>query len=190
MEDVKDPARELELALADQARLGEAYERAVGTSAELSAYLELRAVGERVAFWDQRLRATAAGTQFAITVRGGAHAPREARRAAIEQVGSRLGADALAALSLLVSEVVTNCVVHGGADDGRTIELVGSFGGDSVHVEVSAEGPAFEHSPKVPSADAAGGRGLYIVDTLADSWGIDALPPPTVWFEMPRTACL
>ena len=189
MDGAKEPARELERALADQARLGEVYERAVGTPAELSAYLDLRAVGERVAFWDRRVRDTSAGAAFAVTVSGGPHAPREARRAAIEQVGSRLGTDTLAALSLLVSEVVTNCVVHGGAADGRTIEIVGAVERDSVHVAVSAEGPAFEHTPKVPSTDAAGGRGLYIVDALADRWGIDA-PPPTVWFEMPRSACI
>jgi hypothetical protein len=53
----EDVAGQLERALAEQARLGEAYQRAVGTSAEFSSYVKLRAAGVRVARCDRRARA-------------------------------------------------------------------------------------------------------------------------------------
>jgi intracellular sulfur oxidation DsrE/DsrF family protein len=47
----------LEAALADQARLGEQYERAIGTSAEQTTFARLQAAGLRVAMCDRAVKA-------------------------------------------------------------------------------------------------------------------------------------
>jgi anti-sigma regulatory factor (Ser/Thr protein kinase) len=82
---------------------------------------------------------------------------------------------------LLVSELSTNAVVHAA---GESFEVrVRSF--DScVRIEV------FDESTTVPVALEpdpwrVGGRGLVLVDTLANRWGVDRQPDgKTVWFEL------
>jgi anti-sigma regulatory factor (Ser/Thr protein kinase) len=86
--------------------------------------------------------------------------------------------------ALMVSELVTNAVVHGvGA-----ISLRIDFEADAVRIEVADEGNvALAPSPE---AGAHGGWGLRIVEQLADDWGV--LEGSTrVWFRLrqphPRT---
>ncbi len=43
---------------------------------------------------------------------------------------------------------------------------------DVVRVEVIDEGRGFRPSVREPRADAEGGWGLYLVDQLADRWGV------------------
>jgi len=81
---------------------------------------------------------------------------------------------------LLVSELVINAVLHAGTD----VELVMSTGSGRLRVEVSDHS---ESSPQMrrslPSAPS--GRGLLIVDRLADDWGVERRPGgKTVWFEL------
>jgi hypothetical protein len=48
--------RQLEVAMIEQARLGDALERAAGTSSEQPAYARLRAASQRVQTCDQRVK--------------------------------------------------------------------------------------------------------------------------------------
>ncbi|MEA2426820.1 MAG: hypothetical protein QOF37_448 [Thermoleophilaceae bacterium] len=48
--------KRLEVALADQARLGDMYQRAMGTSAEQASYARLQAAGLRVAMYDRAVK--------------------------------------------------------------------------------------------------------------------------------------
>jgi anti-sigma regulatory factor (Ser/Thr protein kinase) len=85
------------------------------------------------------------------------------------------------ATELMISEVVTNALLHGAGD--------GTFGMNagtaSVRVEVGDAGP------RRPSRTAAGDgsegdRGMIIVDALASSWGVADNPPgKIVWLEVP-----
>jgi anti-sigma regulatory factor (Ser/Thr protein kinase) len=84
-------------------------------------------------------------------------------------------------VSLLVSELVTNAVVHA----GTPIRFALHRYGDAVRGEVSDRGAAL---PEVRHADedAEGGRGLEIVTLFADAWGVELPedgPGKTVWFE-------
>jgi anti-sigma regulatory factor (Ser/Thr protein kinase) len=81
---------------------------------------------------------------------------------------------------LLTSELVTNAVVHAGAP----VELVVDLDRSRLAVEVIDDSAA-----AVAPVDAApydtGGRGLALVDTLADSWGVTRLlPGKSVWFAL------
>ncbi len=99
----------------------------------------------------------------------------------MEEVFPDCAAARLDDAKLLVSELVTNAVVRALSPvELRVIESV-----RSVRIEVH------DRSPHVPSPadagpDAEHGRGLSIVDRLADRWGTDRgdADGKAVWFEL------
>jgi DNA-binding NarL/FixJ family response regulator len=82
--------------------------------------------------------------------------------------------------ALLVSEVVTNAVVHARSHSWVALKHTGA----RVRVEVTdCGGGAVMLRPLTPSA--VGGRGLHIVNGIADLWGAVSTPAlKTVWFEL------
>jgi PAS domain S-box-containing protein len=82
--------------------------------------------------------------------------------------------------TLLVSEVVTNAVLHAGTE----MRLTCRPSGGGVRVEV------YDRSSLVPTvrhydAEATTGRGLGLVSALATSWGVDCEDDgKTLWFEL------
>lgn len=122
---------------------------------------------------------------FSFEVAGGATAPGEARRELTAELAGTLGEEALATVVLLLSEVVTNCVEHGGAAVDEAITVTGTFSDAVMRVETASLGAAFTHAPVQPAESDPRGRGLFVVDALSDSWGItDAGPDVVVWFEV------
>ncbi|MEU2426554.1 ATP-binding protein [Streptomyces sp. NPDC007851] len=78
-------------------------------------------------------------------------------------------------LILLVSELVTNAVVHTGRPAVLRLSLPGADregadGPATVRLEV-ADTSARAPVPRCVDGDATGGRGLALVDGLADRWG-------------------
>ncbi|GAC1326755.1 MAG: hypothetical protein NVSMB25_26230 [Thermoleophilaceae bacterium] len=130
-----------------------------------------------------RARAAAPGA-LRFVVEGSLDAPFEARHVLADRLGHRVDEAAFDDALVLLSELVTNCVRHGGARDGRPIRVSAVIESDLLHVEVSSSGPAFEHLPRGPHPDDPAGRGLNLVDALAERWGIEAELPTTVWFEV------
>lgn len=84
---------------------------------------------------------------------------------------------------LLVSELVSNSLLH--ARRGR-IRLRGAVDGDTVRVAVTDAGPGIRRreSLDMPTNGAPDGRGLPLVDMLADRWGDCPGPEACVWFEL------
>jgi len=83
---------------------------------------------------------------------------------------------------LLVSELVTNAILYGHGP----LELRAHTEGSALRIEVRDQEPA---SPPVLRADAElteiGGRGLQLVDTLADRLGWSTEDEgKVVWFEL------
>lgn len=69
---------------------------------------------------------------------------------------------------LLVTELVTNAVVHAGTD----VELHVELGGGSVRIDVVDHGGGtLPVVPEVAGNDREGGRGLFLLDALAQEWG-------------------
>lgn len=109
-----------------------------------------------------------------------------AARRAIDEVSDGLQPDLLADLRLLVSELVANSVKHGPPGEGTPIALQLSISDESVRVEVHDGGNGFTPPPSPPGLDAPSGRGLQLVDQLADRWGVTGRYSTSVWVELDR----
>ncbi len=97
---------------------------------------------------------------------------------AVAAVDSRTSGDVL----LLVSELVTNAVRHA---RGKRFEVRLEVRPDALRLEVHDQGAGFV--PEIaPSDDGTGGYGLYIVDRLADRWGVERDPSGVIWLEVDR----
>ncbi len=82
---------------------------------------------------------------------------------------------------LLVSELVGNAVRHTGA---RVFGLRMRHRRGWIRVEVRDPSRGLPCLMPVQALDVSG-RGLFLVDKLADRWGVDLLPRgKTTWFEM------
>jgi CheY-like chemotaxis protein len=87
-------------------------------------------------------------------------------------------------VALLLSELVTNAVVHAESAPNVAIHLLP----DRVHVEVSDEDPT-PVTAREATPDAESGRGLALVEALAERWGQVELPDgKVVWFDLLRPA--
>jgi anti-sigma regulatory factor (Ser/Thr protein kinase) len=111
-----------------------------------------------------------------------------AARHAIAGFRQELGNARYRVCELLVSELVTNVVRHtsersaiGGSD--MRVRLYP----DCVRVEVRAGGPGFATPDSAAEKDPGSGWGLFLVDELADDWGIESGLQNCVWFELART---
>ncbi len=85
---------------------------------------------------------------------------------------------------LLVSELVTNCIRHAAVDPGATIELKVWPRDSIIRVEVSDPGEGFEPAPVSLSIYSTSGWGLYLVEQIADRWGVQVENGTKVWFEI------
>ena len=100
--------------------------------------------------------------------------------------GARAGRldEGLEDATLLVSELVTNAVRHAPREGLPKIELRLKVDPARVRVVVSDPGTGFVAKPRLPTASESSGWGLYLVDRLADRWGIITRDRSEVWFEI------
>ncbi|MBP0456265.1 ATP-binding protein [Streptomyces bomunensis] len=114
-----------------------------------------------------------------------ARAARVFAREVVENRAPGAPADSVSDVQLVVSELVTNAIRYG-TEPGDSLALIVDATPQRVRVEV--------HDPRrrrpamrAESPDRQRGRGLFIVDTLAQ-WGIDDRPfGKIVWAELTWT---
>jgi anti-sigma regulatory factor (Ser/Thr protein kinase) len=122
-------------------------------------------------------------------VGGGPAAIGKARTRLTEFLSGWVDEERLYDLQLLVSEVVTNAVRHGGARAGEHVDFRVALTTDQVRLEVRDPGPGFHDiTPELPATDKGGGYGLYLVDLFANDWGVSGAEGTCVWFEVPLVA--
>jgi anti-sigma regulatory factor (Ser/Thr protein kinase) len=126
--------------------------------------------------------------ELSVQLSGGPYAAASARRA-LGSLRDLVGPERLDDLCLLVSELVTNGVRHAAAGESDELSLAVRRIGATLRVEVTDPGPGFTRASHPGGGDEHGGWGLYLVDQLATSWGIDGSDGRNVvWFELPVTA--
>ncbi len=82
---------------------------------------------------------------------------------------------------LLVSEVVTNAVLHGGSPIVVTVECDGR----ALQVRVRDGSPVLPTPRETGSTDDENGRGLRLIDLISAEWGVDPAPEgKNVWFRV------
>ncbi|MFC3578494.1 ATP-binding protein [Streptomyces yaanensis] len=119
------------------------------------------------------------GVQLSSTPRGA----RLARLLATEQLRTwGLPTDPAAHI---VAELAANAATHGRVA-GRDFRLLLYVVGDTLRIEVADTRGECRPQTRHPTDDAESGRGLLLVDALADRWGTTPGPRPrkTVWAEL------
>ena len=117
-------------------------------------------------------------------------APRTARFAVQELVAEHpTAATQLDAVRLLVSEIVTNAVIHPGAASPPGIEFSAEVTPELTRVVVSDGGAGFQWSAdQFPRSHVGGGYGIFLLDSQASRWGTLKAPGRfSVWFEIDHT---
>ena len=93
-------------------------------------------------------------------------------------------AERAADLVLVVTELVTNAVLHSGSapDDALHVRIV--IGRERVEGSVTDPGAGFSTEPGARRPRVDGGLGLFIVGRLARAWGVRGVSGGTqVWFD-------
>jgi anti-sigma regulatory factor (Ser/Thr protein kinase) len=119
-----------------------------------------------------------------VTVPAGPAAPAAARRALTTWLSARATDAVLNAAPLVVSELVTNSLLHAGLPGPATVRVSAQLAEGVLRLEVEDAGTAGTVAQRVPSDDRRGGYGLNIVDALAARWGVVRDGGTLVWAEL------
>ncbi|MFS0694219.1 SpoIIE family protein phosphatase [Streptomyces nitrosporeus] len=85
---------------------------------------------------------------------------------------------------LMISEMATNVLVHTDGDALVLAEVSGARGERRLRVEVADSSDELPHKRR-PGEMASSGRGLVLMEMLADSWGVDPRGEgKCIWFEL------
>lgn len=136
--------------------------------------------------------APAAGSpdDFTVELDGTPASVASARRAVDDHLGARLTDTELQDVRLLVSELASNAVRHGGPGQSSL-----TLGCDARTVRAAVVDPGPGFVPAVRDAGlpgepvdvlSEGGHGLRLVARLATRWGVDDAGGTRVWFELDR----
>ena len=134
-----------------------------------------------VALAPRRETGPAESLELDLAMVAGSGAPRTARSAFIS-FAAHLEESVSSTATLLISELVSNAVLHGPA--AATVALHCAILGGTLQVEIADDGPGFIPRMRSAGDDIGSGWGLHMVDTLADAWGVDEGKPTCVWFEL------
>ena len=90
--------------------------------------------------------------------------------------------------SLVLTEVVTNSVMHARLRPSQLIDVEFALLSALLRIEVTDDGVGFH--PRGMSPDrgrpGGGGWGLWLIDHLTDRWGVDSSHSTLVWLEFDR----
>jgi anti-sigma regulatory factor (Ser/Thr protein kinase) len=122
---------------------------------------------------------------FQITVPAGPAAPATVRHALLDWLSPRASNGLLTDAPLVVSELVTNSLRHGGLPDAATVRVSADLINGVLRLEVEDAGTAGAVTQRVPNRNHGGGFGLNIIDALAARWGVRRDRGTLVWVELP-----
>jgi anti-sigma regulatory factor (Ser/Thr protein kinase) len=107
--------------------------------------------------------------------------PAQARRIIAEELSTVLSPNELDDVKLMVSELVTNGIVHGRLESHDVPVVLDVCVNGHIRCAVFDHGPGFAAGAREHDS---GGWGLRLVEQLSDRWGMEVSPRRTeVWFE-------
>ena len=113
-------------------------------------------------------------------IRAQPEGPSHARRIIAEELSDLLSPRELEDLKLMVSELVTNGIVHGHHENATPVILDLCVNGH-IRCTVLDDGPGFAERARESERR---GWGLRLIEQLSDRWGMQCSPRRTeVWFE-------
>jgi anti-sigma regulatory factor (Ser/Thr protein kinase) len=120
-----------------------------------------------------------------MRIPGGDDAPMRARRWVRSRLEGQIPATTASDAALLVSELVTNSVVHANVGPRRTLSVEVTTLDDRLRIAVTDPGSSLRPCMLPPDPDTAGGLGLFLVDELCERWGTwQDLGATCVWCEL------
>lgn len=122
---------------------------------------------------------TAGAPRFVL--RPDSESPRKARELVADALCSHLDPETVHYATVVVSELVTNAVIHANTSVTVGLSLLPE-GGARIEVGDASSWPP---TPRQVAMDQPGGRGLVLVDGLSRDWGvIPSEEGKTVWAEI------
>jgi anti-sigma regulatory factor (Ser/Thr protein kinase) len=111
-----------------------------------------------------------------------------AARGFVELCGAgSIDARVLGDAQLIVTELVTNSLVHGGLSRSDVIVIRVRIGAATLRIEVANPGVAGAIEANGGPLDQSRGFGLVLVTTLSTTWGVVRGGDTSVWVEMTLT---
>jgi two-component sensor histidine kinase len=118
---------------------------------------------------------------------GGVGAPRRARRTVLARLDGHVNAAAASDAGLIVSELITNSVLHAGVGSDQFLTVDVEMMADRLRITVT--NPGAEHRPRLRGRDPAtpGGFGLRLLEEICAAWGVvcGAVASTAVWCDLP-----
>ncbi len=122
-----------------------------------------------------------------ILIAGGRGAPARARQHLLAQLDAGVSASRASDAVLIVSELVTNSVIHAQVGTDRAILLELTALGDHLRIAVIDPGSQLEPRIRPTDPDVPGGFGLRLVHHMSSAWGVvrEAAGTTRVWCDLP-----
>jgi anti-sigma regulatory factor (Ser/Thr protein kinase) len=104
-----------------------------------------------------------------------------AARHVIDGLADGMPAEVVERFRIVASELVTNALRHGTVSD--RVRMVGSVDRDGVRLQVLAWDPRLATLEARPDEAGLSRWGLFLIDRMADRWGVTRNGEPMVWCE-------
>jgi two-component sensor histidine kinase len=127
-----------------------------------------------------------------IQIPGGGAAPGRARSHVLARLRGRTTPAAALDAALIVSELVTNSVLHADVGQAQALTLELATLDEHIWLSVTDAGSSLEPRMLPENRSTPGGFGLRLVNDLACAWGVqrDGSGRTRVWCELPRPLSL
>lgn len=145
--------------------------------------IEALDANERSAYSSRAAIAPGEGPRIDLRLECNARSVSVARHA-LDELEGQIDSDCLATAQLLISEIVSNAVKYSLCDEDSYIGFTAELRPGALRVTVSDQGLGFAIEFGPADVDDETGRGLFLVETLADSWGVKHGDRTEVWFEL------
>ena len=104
----------------------------------------------------------------------------------LSQLGSHSAPTTASDVALVVSELVTNSVLHADVGPRRALTVELMMLDDRLRISVIDPGSPIEPRILPPDHERVGGIGLFLVNELSETWGVarDGAGGTSVWCEI------